>query len=65
MSDLGIPPFQELYQTVKGAPPAGQLWDAFNTIRTISGSMLRILALPPGAPPAAVAALQAAVVGLE
>jgi len=65
VSDLGIAPFHEFYRTVKGASPSGILWDAFHTIRTISGSMLRILALPPGAPQAAVAALQAAVVRLN
>ena len=65
VSDLGIAPFHEFYRTVKGASPSGILWDAFHTIRTISGSMLRILALPPGAPQAAAAALQAAVVRLN
>jgi hypothetical protein len=65
VSDLGIAPFHEFYRTVKGAPPSGILWDAFHAIRTISGTMLRILALPPGAPQAAVAALQAAVVRLN
>src|SRR4051794_7997869 len=61
VSDLGIPAFHELYQSVKGVPPSGELWDAFNTIRVISGSMLRILALPPGAPKQATEALYAAV----
>ena len=50
IADLGIAPFDEVYQAVKGKPPSGQLWEAFQTIRTISGTMIRILALPPGAP---------------
>jgi hypothetical protein len=65
VSDLGIAPFHEFYQSIKGAPPSGTLWEAFQTIRTISGSMLRILALPPGAPQAASDALAAAVVRLN
>jgi tripartite-type tricarboxylate transporter receptor subunit TctC len=65
VSDLGIAPYHEFYRTLKGVAPSGILWDAFQTIRTISGSMLRILALPPGAPPAAIAALQAAVVRMN
>ena len=48
VSDLGIVPFHEFYRSIKGVPPSGTLWDAFHTIRTISGSMLRIVALPPG-----------------
>jgi tripartite-type tricarboxylate transporter receptor subunit TctC len=60
IADLPIQPFDEVYRTVKGRPPSGQYWDAFKTIRTISGTMIRILALPPGAPKPAVEALQAA-----
>ena len=58
-------PFHELYRTVKGKPPSGPLWEAFHTIRTVSGTMLRILALPPGAPQPAAEALQAALVRLN
>jgi hypothetical protein len=65
VSDLGIAPFHEFYQTIKGVPPSGMLWDAFSTIRTISGSMLRILALPPGSPQAATDALMVAVARLN
>jgi hypothetical protein len=65
VSDLGIAPFHEFYQSVKGVPPSGTLWEAFHTIRTISGSMLRILALPPGTPQAAADALYAAVTRLN
>lgn len=61
VADLGIAPYHEFYRTIKGVAPSGILWDAFHTIRTISGSMLRILALPPGSPRAAAEALSAAV----
>jgi hypothetical protein len=65
VADLGIPPFHELYRAIKGKPPSGELWDAFDTIRTISGTMLRILALPPGAPKEALATLSVAVTRLN
>jgi tripartite-type tricarboxylate transporter receptor subunit TctC len=41
--------------------PSGRLWDAYRTVLTINGAMQRQIVLPPGAPPAAVAALRAAV----
>lgn len=65
VADLGIAPYHEFYRTIKGAAPSGMLWDAFHTIRTISGSMLRILALPPGSPKSAADALSAAVARLN
>ena len=65
VGDLNIASFPELYRTVKGQLPSGQLWDAFRTIRSISGNMIRILVLPPGAPPAAADALKAALVRLN
>jgi tripartite-type tricarboxylate transporter receptor subunit TctC len=65
VADLGIPPYHEFYRSIKGTAPAGILWDAFNTIRTISGSMLRILALPPNSPRQALDALSVAVARLN
>jgi hypothetical protein len=65
IADLGIAPFREVFQAVKGRQPSGPLWDAFQTVRTISGTMIRILALPPGAPPAAIEALKAALVRMN
>src|SRR5262245_4147859 len=61
VADLGIPAYHELYQSIKGTAPSGILWDAYNTIRTISGSMLRILALPPHSPRATIDAVSVAV----
>ncbi len=59
--DLPIRPFDEVFKAIKGRAPEGQLWDAFRTVRTVSGTMIRILALPPGTPQAAVDALRDAV----
>ena len=61
MEGLSILPFHELHRRLKGAMPSGQLWDTYRSVHTINGAMQRQVVLPPGAPPAAVAALRAAV----
>ncbi|MBX9774320.1 MAG: hypothetical protein K2Y71_07880 [Xanthobacteraceae bacterium] len=61
VADLPIQPFDQVFRAAKGKPPEGHLWDAFRTVRTVSGTMIRILALPPGAPRPAVDALREAV----
>jgi putative tricarboxylic transport membrane protein len=61
MDGLSIPPFHELHRKIKGATPSGELWDTYRAIHTINGAMQRQVVLPPGAPPAAVAALRAAI----
>ena len=58
---LAILPFPELYKKIKGEMPTGQLWDAYRTVLTINGAMQRQIVLPPGVPPAALAALRAAI----
>ena len=60
VADLGIQPFHELYEKLKGRKPAGPLWEAYLTITTLRGTMQRIAALPPGSPQAASEALWAA-----
>ncbi|MGH8733798.1 MAG: hypothetical protein ACREVB_08960 [Burkholderiales bacterium] len=65
VADLPIAPFDEVFKAVKGRAPEGPLWDAFRTVRTVSGTMIRILALPPGAPKPAVDALRAAVMRMN
>ncbi len=65
IAGLGIAPFHQVFRAVKGHAPAGPLWDAFRTVRTISGTMIRILALPPGAPRPAVEALRTALIRLN
>ena len=56
-----MPPFHELYRTIKGAMPSGQLWDVYLAGLTINAAMQRLIVLPPRAPPAAVEALRGAV----
>jgi len=61
LAGLSIPRLDELYRTLKGAPPSGELWDNYQAVNAVDGAMLRIICLPPGTPPAARAALAAAV----
>ena len=62
---LGIPPYHELYRTIKGTLPSGPLWEARLAINHVNGTMLRLVALPPGAPAAALDALRTAVARLN
>jgi hypothetical protein len=62
---LAILPFQELYRQIKGTPPSGKLWDVYLSSLAINAAMQRLVVLPPGSPPAAVAALRAAVTRLN
>jgi tripartite-type tricarboxylate transporter receptor subunit TctC len=55
-----IDSFPALYRRLKGAEPSGSLWDAYRTGQEIDGTMQRIIAMPPGSPLAAQAALRAA-----
>ena len=57
---LPIPTFHELYQKIKGTMPSGQYWDIYKAIISADGIIQRMIVMPPGAPPAAVAALRAA-----
>jgi tripartite-type tricarboxylate transporter receptor subunit TctC len=58
---LGLLSFHELYKTIFGAMPSGQLWSAYRTVIAINTAMQRQIVLPPGAPQAALATLRAAV----
>jgi tripartite-type tricarboxylate transporter receptor subunit TctC len=62
---LPIVSFPELYRKIKGDMASGQLWHAYRTILTVNGAMQRQIVLPPGTPPAALAALRAAVLELN
>ena len=64
MKDHAIPPFHELYKSIKGTMPSGQLWELYKSILLVNGTMYRMLALPPGAPQDATSALRSAVVKL-
>jgi hypothetical protein len=57
---LPLEPYQEFYKRVKGSMPMGVKWEAYLSLVTLNGTMQRLFALPPGAPPAAVAALRTA-----
>ena len=65
VADLSMPGFQELYAKAKGGLPKGPLWDAYLSILFLSGNNFRLLALPPGAPAEAQAALREAVVKIQ
>jgi tripartite-type tricarboxylate transporter receptor subunit TctC len=65
MAGLPILPFPAVYQKIKGAPPSGPVWDNYRAINGLDGAMLRMICFPPGTPPAARAALAAAVAELN
>src|SRR5262249_23048533 len=62
---LKIPTFSALHRDIKGVPPSGIKWEAFRTIHNVNSTLQRLVALPPGAPPAAAAALRDAVARLK
>jgi tripartite-type tricarboxylate transporter receptor subunit TctC len=64
MRSYSIKPFHELYKSIKGTMPSGQLWEAFKSLLLTNGTMYRQIVLPPGAPQAAVTTLRAAVAQL-
>jgi tripartite-type tricarboxylate transporter receptor subunit TctC len=61
----GVLPFPDYYRKVKGREPSGILWDVYRANLAVDQSMLRAIAMPPGSPPAAVAALRAAITRLN
>jgi hypothetical protein len=65
MEHTGIASFPDFYKTVKGAAPSGPLWDAYKTNLSVDAAMLRLVAMPPDSPPAAVAALRKALAELN
>jgi putative tricarboxylic transport membrane protein len=64
LEGLTIPSFPQLYKKVKGALPSGEYWDAYRTLYEMNNALLRLVALPPGAPREAVDALRRAVTRL-
>ena len=65
MRGSSIQPFQEFYRKLKGRDPSGPLWDAYRTNLAVDSAMLRTVAMPPGAPAAAQAALRTALARLN
>jgi tripartite-type tricarboxylate transporter receptor subunit TctC len=58
---LPIPTYHELYQSIKGTMPSGQLWDIYKAIIAADGVIQRVIVMPPGAPQAAIDAMRAAI----
>jgi len=65
MAGKGIMTFPEFYKMVKGGAPSGDLWEAYKTNLMVDAQMLRLVAMPPESPPAAVAALRQALIALN
>ena len=65
MAGSAVLPFHEFYRKVKGALPSGPLWDVYRTNLAVDAAMLRLVAMPPGSPQAAVDALRAAIARLN
>ena len=61
VEDLPIRPFQEVYRSIKGTDPSGALWEAYLANLTLTSTMARLSAMPPGTPVVAVDALREAV----
>lgn len=57
--------FADYHKTMKGAAPAGQLWDAYLALLTVSSTYYRVLVMPPQTPKEAVDALKQALLRLN
>jgi hypothetical protein len=65
MEGLSIPSFPELYREIKGTLPSGRLWDAYRVLYDMNSTLQRMIALPPGTPPAAIEAVRLGIEGLD
>ena len=65
LAGLLIPSFPQLYRQIKGTHPSGQLWEAYRVLYDMNSTLQRMIALAPGAPAAALAALRAGIEGLN
>ena len=65
MAGKNIMTFPEFYKSVKGGTPSGELWEAYKTNLAVDAQMLRLVAMPPDSPPAAIAALRQALAALN
>jgi hypothetical protein len=61
LEGLTIPSFPQLYKKIKGKMPSGEYWEAYRTLYDMNNALLRLVALPPGAPKEAIDALRRAV----
>jgi hypothetical protein len=65
VAGLPILPFHELYRSIKGVMPSGRLWDIYKAIIAADGVIQRVIVMPPAVPAPAVAALRAAITGVN
>jgi tripartite-type tricarboxylate transporter receptor subunit TctC len=65
MAHTDIATFPDFYRAVKGSAPSGPMWEAYKTNLAINGQLQRLIVMPPGAPPAAIAALRKALRALN
>jgi tripartite-type tricarboxylate transporter receptor subunit TctC len=65
MAHTAIAMFPDFYHAAKGGAPSGPLWEAYKTNLAINGQLQRLIVMPPGSPPAAVAALRQAMRALN
>lgn len=65
MAGSSVLQFQDFFRKLKGRDPSGPLWDAYRTNLSVDSAMLRTIAMPPGSPPAAQAALRSALARLN
>ena len=65
LEGLSIPSFPQLHREIKGTLPSGRLWDAYRVLYEMNSTLQRVIALPPGTPPAALAALRSAIAALN
>jgi hypothetical protein len=65
LEGLSIPSYPQLYRMIKGTLPSGRLWDAYRVLYDMNSTLQRMIALPPGTPPAAISALRNAIEALN
>ncbi len=65
MEGVDMMSFPQFYESIKGVPPSGPLWDIYRTIIAANGAMQRLIVMPPNVPKEASDALTRAVQALE
>jgi len=65
LEGLTIPSFPRLYREIKGSLPSGRLWEGYRVLYDMNSILQRMIALPPGTPPAAIEALRLGIEGLN
>lgn len=63
--DMGLPPFHQFYQEIRGRPPAGPLWEAYLGLLASNTMLQRIIVFPPNVSKAHIDVLKGAVNALN